>query len=346
MHLRPSSLPLTPAARGWHWPRFEQVLCGQMSDRERLGQPAHWSAARFDALLPGRMLALRALEPDAWLTLLQSPDAPLIDRLACGQWLALAGDPRIHTFAPDMVDIPGGKVRVGLPWSEVDAVMSQLDGLGLQRSWIEKECPRHEVVLAPFRLARYPVTNQEYRDFLVDTGHPEVPTSWHLRRYPVERSNHPVCTLSAAAADAYARWLRERTGRPFRLPTEAEWEWAAAGPQGRSFPWGDTFDADLANTAETGLWTTSTVGVFVGGESPFGVCDMAGNVEEYVFDTYQPYPGAPAIDDHLHQIHGDYRVARGGCYARFRDLARTRRRHGHNPRSAAYVMGFRLAESL
>lgn len=72
---------------------------------------------------------------------------------------------------------------------------------------------------------------------------------------------------------------------------------------------------------------------------------MAGNVEEYVADVYRPYPGGAAIDDHLSQIHGEYRVARGGSFARFRDLARTRRRHGHNPLSATYAMGFRLAET-
>ena len=73
---------------------------------------------------------------------------------------------------------------------------------------------------------------------------------------------------------------------------------------------------------------------------------MAGNVEEYVADDYAAYPGGAFIADHLVQIHGRYRVARGGSFARFRDLARTRRRHGFNPRSATYAMGFRLAESL
>ena len=85
--------------------------------------------------------------------------------------------------------------------------------------------------------------------------------------------------------------------------------------------------------------------MFAAGNSPFGVADLAGNVEEYVADDYAPYPGGSVVDDHLQQIHGRYRVARGGCFARFRDLARTRRRHGHNPRSPAYAMGFRLAES-
>ena len=73
---------------------------------------------------------------------------------------------------------------------------------------------------------------------------------------------------------------------------------------------------------------------------------MAGNVEEYVADLYRPYPGGEPVADHLVEIHGAYRVARGGGFSRFRDLARTRRRHGHNPRSATYAMGFRLVEDL
>jgi len=73
---------------------------------------------------------------------------------------------------------------------------------------------------------------------------------------------------------------------------------------------------------------------------------MAGNVEEYVSDQYEAYPDGQLVTDHLVDIHGQYRVARGGSFARFRDLARTRRRHGHNPKSATYAMGLRLAESL
>jgi formylglycine-generating enzyme required for sulfatase activity len=71
---------------------------------------------------------------------------------------------------------------------------------------------------------------------------------------------------------------------------------------------------------------------------------MAGN-EEHVADDYAPYSGGSYINDHLAKIHGGYRIARGGSFARFRDLARSRRRHGHNPRSGTYAMGFRLAES-
>lgn len=334
------------ADTGWHWPRFDAVLCGTMSDRERLGLPERYVPDRFADALSLATDRLRGTELPQLLALCEAAEAELVTRLAAGNLLALLGDARIDPLRPAMVPIPGGGVEVGLPDTAIEAVLRRYDGLGLERAWIEKEAPRHAVRLRPYAIARYPVTNLEYRAFLLDSGDPELPTSWDFRRYPAERANHPVYTVSARAADAYARWLAARTGRGFRLPTEAEWEYAAAGPSGLEFPWGEVFDADRANTAETGLFRTSPVGVFVGGHSPFGVADMAGNVEEFVADAYRPYPGGRLVEDHLAQIHGKYRIARGGSFARFRDLARTRRRHGHNPRSAAYAMGFRLAETL
>lgn len=330
----------------WHWPCFGSTLCGQMNDRERLGLPDHYLAGRLDEGLRHAYATLRGAPRDALLDILADAAVPLTARLASGNLLALVGDPRLSADHPAMLAIPGGAVEIGLPAAEVDAALARCAGLGLERAWIDKECPRHTVALQPYRMARYPVTNLEYRTFLLDSGHPDLPTSWHFRRFPHERANHPVYGIEAASADAYALWLARRTGRGFRLPSEAEWEWAAAGPAGLEFPWGERFDADLANTAETGLFTTSPVGAMLGGESPFGLSDMAGNVEEYVADDYAPYPGGVFVADHLVQIHGRYRVARGGCFARFRDLARTRRRHGHNPRSVAYAMGFRLAETI
>lgn len=193
--------------------------------------------------------------------------------------------------------------------------------------------------------ARYPVTNQEYREFLGDTGYETLPTGWQFGRYPEHLANHPVWTVSAEAADEYAGWLSRRTGRAFRLPSEAEWEYAASGGTAREFPWGDEFTPDRANSVEFGPLTTTPVGVYPLGRSAFGVDDMAGNVEEYVADVYRPYPGGPRVVDDLLRQGTTYRVARGGSFTRFGDLMRCRRRHGWYDRPI-YVMGFRLAESL
>jgi len=334
------------AHKDWHWPDFGPALCGTLTDRERLGLPAHYVAARWDQAVSQAMARWRRASTDALLYVLTDAQLHVTERIAAGQLLAPVGDPRIASDVPEMHEIPGGTVHVGLDAVDVARVLSAYAGLGLDRSWIVKECPRHPVQLQRFALARYPVTNAQYRRFLLDTGHTELPSSWSFRQFPLAAANHPVYSVSAQSADAYAAWMQTRTGRGFRLPTEAEWEWAAAGPQGLEFPWGDAFDADLLNSAETGIFASTPVGVFLGGASPFGLLDMAGNVEEYVADDYAAYPGGEWVADHLVQIHGRYRVARGGSFARFRDLARTRRRHGHNPRSATYAMGFRLAETL
>ncbi|NRF66937.1 SUMF1/EgtB/PvdO family nonheme iron enzyme [Aquincola sp. S2] len=281
-----------------------------------------------------------------WLERLADTDAPLAERWLAGQLLALAGDPRLKPLAPPMVDVAGGEFTLGLEPQRLDAVMDRLAGLGLDRAWIAKECPAYRVRIPSFRIGRYPVTNHEYRVFLLATGHPVLPTSWELGRYPLERANHPVHSVDVASAEAYTAWLSASTGRRFRLPTEAEWELAAGGPAQREYPWGETFEPDRCNTVECGLLITSPVGMFPRGAARCGAQDMAGNVEELVATDYAPYPGGQWIDDHLVQLNGRYRVARGGSFARFRDLARCKRRHGIHRTTRVYVAGFRLAEEL
>ncbi|WPC05427.1 SUMF1/EgtB/PvdO family nonheme iron enzyme [Pseudomonas benzenivorans] len=328
-----------------HWPLFEERLSTDLSDRQLMGLPEHFQATRAVAQpLPlWRELALRSSE--ALCACLEDPATPLPKRLVAGKLLAETGDPRINALAPPMIEVPGGVVRIGLAAEAVDDVMQALAGLGLDRDWIVKETPCHESSLRTYRIGRYPVTNQEYRAFLEDSRQARLPTSWAFGQFPTERANHPVYGVRAEDADAYVAWLAARTGRAFRLPSEAEWEYAAAGPDRLEFPWGNRFLSDHANTAETGLFATTAVGTFPAGASPFGCLDMAGNVEEYVADDYRPYPGGQAIEDDLVRVVGSHRVARGGSFTRFRDLARNSRRHGKFPRDI-YVMGFRLAEDL
>ncbi|MCM1942068.1 formylglycine-generating enzyme family protein [Streptomyces sp. G3] len=273
----------------------------------------------------------------------EDPSLPLAERLAAGGMLGLLGDPRL-TPVPVTCFVPGATVPVGLPADEVEYVVRHWADKGVEESWIVKETPEHPVRLDDFWIARYPVTNGEWRDFLADAGLADRPTTWYLGAYPWDRSNHPVAGVRAEHADAYASWLSERTGHPWRLPTEAEWEYAAKGPEGRPYPWEGGFDPDAANTRESGVHTTTPVGAFPDGQSPFGAHDMGGNVEEFTADDYAPYPGGVAVDDHLTQSMGTYRVARGGGFARFGDLTRTRRRHGAFP-GPLYPVGFRLATS-
>jgi formylglycine-generating enzyme required for sulfatase activity len=280
-------------------------------------------------------------DPEALVSIVEDETVPLPRRIAAGSLLGLCGDPRTGG-PPRLVPVPGGTVRIGLEPSSVDEVVARWRHVGVERDWILKEAPARDVTLAGFALARYPVTNSEYREFLVQSGHPTRPSTWYLGAYPWDRANHPVCGLAETDVDAYLRWLSDRHGHAYRLPTEAEWEHAAKGFDGREFPWGDEFDPALANTRESGIHTTTPVGAYPAGASPFGLLDMAGNVEEYVADEYAPYPGGIGIVDHLVETLGRYRVSRGGSFARFGDLARTRRRHGAFP-GPLYPCGFRVA---
>ena len=315
----------------------------ELSDRAALGLPEHYVAG-----VHGQEVAfnrLRTWSKEALSIRVESPDAPLHERLAAGRILALVGDPRINGLNPPMVDVPGGRVILGLETSAVDEVMATYGDIGILRPWIEKETPTYEVSLKAFRIGRFPVTNQEYELFLSSTKYPEIPSSWPFGFMIREMANHPVFSISSEAADAYAQWLTQITGRNFRLPSEAEWEYAASAGGAREFPWGDTFSIDMTNTIESGIGNTTPVGMYSNGASPYGVLDMAGNVEEYVSNNYSAYPGGEFIADDLTLQGKSYRVARGGSFTRFRDLARCRRRHGRYPR-AIYVMGFRLVEDV
>lgn len=294
--------------------------------------------------LPPVAAGLGTTDPAALARLAEDASAALRERLAAGALLALIGDPRV-TPIPATCAVPAAMVHIGLDAAGLAGVVERWRHVGVEDDWIDKEVPRHPVELAGYWIGTYPVTNGEYRAFLADTGHESRPSTWYLGAYPWERANHPVAGVAASDADAYAAWFSERTGHPWRLPTEAEWEYAAAGPDGLEFPWGDTFDTSRANTRETGVHTTTPVGVFPGGRSPFGVLDLAGNVEEYVADDYRPYPGGRHVADHLVQTMTDYRVTRGGSFSRFGDLARTRRRHGAFP-GPLYPAGFRLATGV
>jgi toxoflavin biosynthesis protein ToxD len=266
-------------------------------------------------------------------------------RFFSGQLLALLGDPWINPDMPAMVDIPAATVNLGLDARSVDSVLHQWAPYGLQRDWLLKECPRHQAHVPAFRMMRFPVTNYEYQRFLADTDYSSLPTSWQFGRYPHERANHPVWSVSAAAASMYASWLSHRLRQRFRLPTEAEWEYAARGGDDRQYPWGNDFHPDAANTVETGPLSTTPVGMYPTGRSPFGVDDMSGNVEEFVADGCAAYLNGIRMDDDSTAAGHTYRVTRGGSFTRFGDLARCWRRHGWHAQHHLHAIGFRLVES-
>ena len=151
------------------------------------------------------------------------------------------------------------------------------------------EGPQHVMDLPAFWIDRYEVTNLQYKKFIDATGR-RSPRHFRNRTFPEGKADHPVTYVSWDDAKAYCEWAGKR------LPTDAEWEKAARGTDGREYPWGDEFDIEKANMplrwAELGQFgDTTPVGAFEGGVSPYGVYDMTGNVWEWTASWYQPYPG-------------------------------------------------------
>jgi formylglycine-generating enzyme required for sulfatase activity len=286
--------------------------------------------------------ALAALDPAerpaialALVCIVEDGKRPLLERIGAGTALALLGDPRLDPLRPAMLLVPGGPFLRGMREGQVAAVAREYD---LPHSWLAKSCPQQELLLDPFEISRFPVTQLEWACFLAQGGSGEQPPGFEKGRPRRGCENHPVHGISHQAMQAYCDWLSRETGLRHRLPTEAEWEKAARGADGRAYPWGERFDPRCANTREAGIGETTSVGVFPDGASPYGALDMAGNVEECTGSLYRLYPGSPIQDPE----EGSYRVTRGGCFALDGDLARCDRRHGL---PFAPALGFRLARS-
>jgi len=148
------------------------------------------------------------------------------------------------------------------------------------------EMPERKVYLPDYYIDRYPVTNTDYKKFMLET-HALPPRHWGGFEVPAGFEDHPVHRISWYEANAYANWVRKR------LPTEAEWEKAARGTDGRRWPWGNDFDEKNALVWDRGEFLiTASVYAHPGGASPYGVYEMGGNVEEWTSEWYEAYPGS------------------------------------------------------
>ncbi len=183
-----------------------------------------------------------------------------------------------------------------------------------------KEVPAHRVQLTGFWMSMYPVTNEQYRRFVVETAR-AAPTSFAERRF--NDPAQPVMTVSWDDARAFTGWLTTKlAGIVARLPTEAEWEYAARGTDGRRYPWGneplEASRATFGQPSDTGR--PAVVGHTPDGKSPFGVHDLAGNVWEWCLDawadSYAEIQASPVDPCHHGDTHGESRVIRGGSWSR------------------------------
>ena len=263
----------------------------------------------------------------------------------------------------EMIVIPGGEFLMG----------SSDDGVSF-----DDERPQRKVYVSSFHIDRYEITNAHYKQFVDATGSqaPSHPTSkltlWDQRTPLPGSEHHPVVNVSWNEAVAYCQWQGKR------LPTEAEWEKAARGTDGRRYPWGSEWNLAKANSASywagrtiefqngeewKAFWVTGEgmrlsrerglngevltlpVGTFLDGASPYGVLDMVGNASEWVQDWYEPYSylNAPLSDPQ--GPNGQLlKVVRGGSWLKPARNIRAADRDYAFPADRASGIGFRCAK--
>ncbi len=268
---------------------------------------------------------------------------PSAAKISLGSEIVLPAAPQLSPDEerrrfPNYANSIGGQMYL-IPSSEFLMGSDALDAAPNER-------PSFRVTVTRFYIARFPVTNEQYEQF--DLLHRQ-------KRAPNTGEKHPVVHVSSLDAIRFCQWLSTRERKKYRLPYEAEWEYAAKGSDGRRYPWGN-FDkrGDLANFADKntvfawsdqeiddGFAESSPVGSFPRGASPFGIEEMAGNVWEWCHDYFEQYKTAPKVNPRGPTT-GPKRVYRGGSWkSRFASL-RTTSRSANAPNYSCNDLGFRV----
>ncbi len=235
-----------------------------------------------------------------------------------------------NSIGVQMLLIPSGQFNMGSDLPDAQA----------------NEKPVTPVKLSCFYIARFPVTNVQYEQFAA---------AHRTKRAPWANDTHPVIYVSWTDAEAFCKWLSQREGRRYRLPTEAEWEHAARGDEDNNYPWGGRLNSgNLANFADAqtrfewrdpsiddGFAETSPVGTYPLGASPFGIEDLSGNVFEWCVDWLDAYRGKEAINP-CNIRHGQKRVYRGGSWKSRAASLRACSRNGNTPAYQGNDVGFRI----
>jgi formylglycine-generating enzyme required for sulfatase activity len=222
-------------------------------------------------------------------------------------------------------------------------LMGSIENIGF-----DEELPQHTVTLAAYQIGTFPVTVAEYACAVRAKAVEEPPSTyapfaWNMQ---LQHLDHPVVFVTWFDAMQYAQWLSQVTGKAWDLPTEAQWEKAARGTDGRLFSWGNEWDDTLANTRESRMYGPTPIGHYpVQSASPYGVYDMTGNVSEWTSSIGMDYPYDPGDGrENLQDPDPDEgRVARGGSFGYVSDIARTVYRSIMSPGKEHFDLGFRLA---
>ncbi|EDN69626.1 peptidase family C14 [Beggiatoa sp. PS] len=251
------------------------------------------------------------------------------------------------SLGPEMVWIPAGRFRMG-------DIQGEGDGYNNNK-------PVHSVNVKQFAMGKYEVTVSEFRRFVNATGYAakgeegcwtysdgdwgyKEDANWRNPHFS-QNNNHPVVCVSWYDATAYVKWLTQQTNKKYRLPTEAEWEYAARAGTETKYWWGNNIGSNKANCYKDrcgdNFEYTAPVGSFAA--NSFGLFDTVGNVWEWTCSDYEEKYGGKEQDCILSNNHDDYRVLRGGSWYNDLDFLRAADRNGRNyPGSRYYFYGFRV----
>lgn len=229
---------------------------------------------------------------------------------------------------PELIIIPAGSFLFGISEEQITALTSASHGVK-QRDF-EHERPLRTLTLPTYAIGKFEVTIGQYRAFIEAGGYTD-PLYWTQAGWYWRKQNHidaprdwenptylcwgsedfPIVGVSWYEAFAYCRWLRFTTGHVYRLPTEAEWEKAARGTDGRLFPWGNMFSLSNANTYSGSGRAVRNVGTTPADQSPYGVLDMGGNVSEWCLSRWSAVYQHPEDQEVIGE---DARVMRGSSW--------------------------------
>jgi formylglycine-generating enzyme required for sulfatase activity len=254
---------------------------------------------------------------------------------------------------PELVLIPTGRFEMGS--SEIERATAMKSGS--QKAWLARETPQHWVSIAySFALARHPVTVGQWRQFARATGWESMSdTDWNAPGF-VQTDEHPVVAVSWNDVQKYLSWLTAKTGQLYRLPSEAEWEYACRAGTHTAFSFGEDISTERANYDGNFTYNNGVKGEFRQGTTrvdafqpnPWGLFDMHGNVWEWTQDVvHENYEGAPS-DGSAWEQGGDpaRRVLRGGSWLYQPRYLRSALRNGYSAVLANDIVGFRVARKL
>jgi formylglycine-generating enzyme required for sulfatase activity len=371
-----------------NWPRVWEILDTLLDDFDPSQAPNRennyywsvWLAARLANTLSIHTQQIkRPYRPiydnlRNWIKFILLGDVrlPPVERAELGDILGLLGDDRkgVHLIdkLPDIdwCEIPSGDFHIGVTEEDIDLQKSKPWAAG----WgFNRETPARHMHAASFYISRYPITQIQFKAFVVDGGYtsPEWWTKpgweWlkenkvlsHAETSWGDQLNLPQTNVSWYEAMAFCRWLGKQVSDEISLPTEMEWERAARGADGRAFTWGDEFDTNYCNAEPTHIGRVCSVGCFPGSEGPWlknTPSDMCGNVWEWCTTIYEEangkefsYPYDPEDGREDLELGDTYmRVLRGGCYLNVPFVVRTTFRGRDKPNARYGRQGFRVVK--